>query len=166
MSKAASKKLDLSGTAAAPHRTPVKLLWWGGLCGGAVIILSPGTAVLLAALMMPVLAVALLPGDAGGDRVTLAASLFGLAGSIQGLFGFWQGDADLPAAVAMLRQPSILLTAWIGILGGWFVSECTTSGLRLLAELKAANDRRIITAAITTLEKEWGPLRPLSPAQS
>lgn len=163
MGKASGAQVGTPPAGAAKRRLGA-VFWWGGLGGSAMIIISPGTVILLTALMLPVLAVALLPEDGAGGRMTLTTLLFGLAASMHGLFSFWQGGAGFSGAVAALRQPSLLLTAWTAILGGWFVSEFSALTLRLLAEAKAASERRAMTARIAALEDEWGPLPSASQA--
>lgn len=166
MAKTPKKAAKAAPDAVKHPRGRGAILWWGGLGCGAMVVLSPGTAILLAALVVPVLAVALLPEDGVGGRVTLATLLFGLAASIQPLHAFWESDADLAAALGLVRQPLVLLTGWVAILGGWFVAEFSSVVLRLTAELKAATERRALMASLAELEEEWGPLAPLpsSPA--
>ncbi len=135
-------------------------LWWGGLGCGAMVVMSPASAILLAALAAPVLLVALLPEDGGGRRVALAALLFGLAGSVNPLRRLWEGDATVSAAIAQIHQPIGLLGAWTAILTGWFVAEIAGIVLKLAADLNAASKRRACMAELAALEDEWGPLPP------
>lgn len=146
-----------AATKAGPHGA---MLWWGGLGCGAMVVLSPGSAVLLTTLMVPVVPVALLPEDGGAGRVAKAASLFGLAASIHPLLLFWSEGTTLAAAIMLVRQPLILATSWVAILAGWFTSEAATLAVRLFSDIAAASTRRSLAAAIVTLEEEWGPLPP------
>lgn len=122
------------------------------------MVLSPGSAVLLATLMVPVVLIALLPEDGGNGHVAKAASLFGLAASIHPLLVFWNEGTTFSAAIMLVTQPLILATSWIAILTGWFTSEAATLVVRLSADLAAAGERRSLGAAIVALEEEWGPL--------
>ncbi len=139
-------------------------LWLGGIGCGAMIVLSPASAILMALLTAPVLLVALLPEDGPGGRVMRAALLFGLAASIHPLSLLWQTDGTLAAAMHLVRQPLILLTAWMSIGAGWLVGELATATLKLTADLAAASRRRAIAATLAELEEEWGPLLPLDDA--
>ena len=136
------------------------MLWWGGLGCGAMVVLSPASAVLLLALIVPVLPVALLPEDGPGGRVVRAALLFGLAASIHPLALLWQTDATLSAAMGIVRQPLTLLTAWVAVGAGWFTGEFASTVLKLAADISAASQRRSIAASLAALEEEWGPLFP------
>lgn len=142
-------------------RAPGAMLWWGGLACGAMVVLSPASAVLLLSLIVPVLLVALLPEGGSGGRVAQAALLFGLAASIHPLELLWQAGATLPVAMRIARQPLILFTAWMAVLAGWLVNELAAIVLKLAADLTAASERRAITASLAKLETEWGPLATL-----
>ena len=143
------------------------LLWWGGLGCGAVVVLSPGTALLLLSLLAPVLLLALLPEEGRGGRIVRAGLLFGLAAGIQPLRALWDGGGSIGVAGALVRQPAILFTAWTAIAASWFIGEAACIVLRLAADVAAAGKRRSLTAAVTALEEEWGPLStPTRPARS
>ncbi len=136
------------------------LLWWAGLGCGAVVVLSPGSALLLASLLAPVLLLVLLPEEGRGGRIVCAGMLFGLAAGIQPLHALWDGGGSLGVAVVLVRQPAILFTAWTAIAASWFVGELAGVVLRLAADLSATAHRRSLTAAVAELEEEWGPLAP------
>ena len=157
----------MAGRAAARKASPAPqagrtniVLWWGGLGCGAVIVLSPGTAVLLSALLAPVLLLALLPEESGegrGGRIMRAGLLFGLAAGINPLRTLWVGGGSIDVALALVRQPAILFTAWTAIAASWLVGELAGMALRLAADLSATTRRRGLTAAVAELEGEWGP---------
>lgn len=155
--RGATTSIPASAAKAGSHGAT---LWWGGLGCGAMVVLSPGSAVLLTTLMVPVVLIALLPEDGGAGRVAKAASLFGLAASIHPLLLFWNEGTTLSAAIMLIRQPLILATSWVAILTGWFTSEAATIVMRLFADIAAAGERRSLGAAIVALEEEWGPLPP------
>ncbi len=157
----------MAGSAAAKKAKPQPsvgrqnaLLWWGGLGCGAIVVLSPGTAVLLSSLLVPVLLLALLPEEGRGGRIIRAGLLFGLAGSIHPLRALWEGGGSINVAVVLIRQPTVLFTAWTAVAASWFVSEVAYMVLRLAADLSAASQRRSLMTAIAKLEEEWGPLTP------
>ncbi len=159
----------MPGTAAKEATPPATgrqnaLLWWGGLGCGAVVVLSPGTALLLSSLLAPVLLLALLPEEGRGGRIVRAGLLFGLAAGIHPLRVLWDGGGSINVAVVLIRQPAILFTAWTAIATSWFVGEVAGVVLRLAADLSAAAQRRSLMAAVAELEEEWGPLA--SPARS
>ena len=142
------------------------VLWWGGLGCGAVIVLSPGTAVLLSSLLAPVLLLALLPEEGGkghGGLVVRAGLLFGLAAGIHPLRALWMEGGLMDVALVLARQPATLFTAWTAIAASWLVGELAGIVLRLAADLSAASRRRGLTAAVAKLEGEWGPLTPSRP---
>lgn len=136
------------------------LLWWGGLGCGAVVVLSPGSALLLVSLLAPVLLLALLPEEGRGGRIVRAGLLFGLAAGIHPLRALWDGGGSVAVAVALVRQPAILFTAWTAVAASWFIGEIACIVLRLAADVSAATRRRSLTAAVADLEEEWGPLAP------
>lgn len=145
-------------------RSPGAILWWGGLVCGAMVVLSPASAMLLLSLVVPVLLVAMLPEGGSGGRVAQAALLFGLAASIHPLELLWQGGATLPNAMHIARQPMILFTAWMAVLAGWLIHELAAIVLKLAADLSAASERRAIAASLAELETEWGPLASIDAA--
>ena len=156
---AAAKHARRAGAASAgPGRGTA--LWWGGLGCGAMVVLSPASAILLAALVVPVLLVTLLPEDGPGRRITSAALLFGLAGSVRPLHQLWDTEATVPAAMTIVHQPIVLLTSWTAILTGWFVGELAGIVLKLVAEANASAKRRGYMSELAALEEEWGTLAP------
>ena len=66
-------------------------------------------------------------------------------------------------ALAMLRQPQTLFTAWIAIAGGWLMSECAGLVLRLSVDFAAASQRRSLMQEIRAIEEEWGPMPASAP---
>ncbi len=136
-------------------------LWWAVLGCGGVVVLSPGTAILLAVLVAPVLLVSMFPEDGPGRRVALASLLFGLAGSIPALAQLWDGGATVSAALAMIHRPLLMFAAWTAVLAGWFVGEIAGIAMKLVADLNAAAKRRACAAELAALEEEWGPLPPM-----
>ena len=159
VSKPARKPGRTAATAvvAAPGNTG---LWWAGLGCGAMVVLSPGTAILLAVLVAPVLLVSMFPEDGPGRRVALASLLFGLAGSVPALRQLWDTGNTVPVALSIIHQPMPLLAAWTAVLAGWFVGEIAGIVLKLSADLGAAAKRRGCAAELAALEEEWGPLPP------
>ncbi len=162
----------MAGAAAKEARLPATgrqnaLLWWGGLGCGAVVVLSPGTALLLLSLLAPVLLLALLPEEGRGGRIVRAGLLFGLAAGIQPLRALWDGGGSIGVAVVLVREPAILFTAWTAIAASWFIGEAASIAMRLAADVAAAARRRGLTAAVAELEEEWGPLSaPTRPTRS
>ncbi len=162
----------MAGAAAKEAKPPAAgrqnaLLWWGGLGCGAVVVLSPGSALLLLSLLAPVLLLALLPEEGKGGQIVRAGLLFGLATGIHPLRALWDGGGSMGVAVVLVRQPAILFTAWTAIAASWFIGEAASTVLRLAADVAAAAQRRNLTAAVTELEEEWGPLpAPTRPTRS
>ncbi len=138
-------------------------LWLGGLCCAGLVMAAPGSAILLSGLLLPVVLVALIPDRHAGAKVVQASLLFGLAASFHALRTLWQDDSTPLQALALLRQPSVLFTAWIAITGGWLMSECAGLVLRLHAELQAARERRALMQQIEAIEDEWGPMPASAP---
>ena len=148
----------MAGRAAARKARPASpagptnaLMWWGGLGSGAVIVLSPGTAVRLSALRAPVLLRALLREEGGegrGGRIVRAGLLFGLAAGIHPLRTLWLGGGAIDVALVLVRQPAILFTAWTAIASSWLVGELAGIVLRLAADLSAATRRRSLMTQV------------------
>ena len=162
--KAASKSARKSGQAPAKAAgaTPGGAgLWWAGLGCGGMVVLSPGTAILLAILVAPVLLVSMFPEDGPGGRVALASLLFGLTGSEPALTQLWDDGATVSAALAIIHRPLLVFAAWTAVLAGWFVGEIAGISMKLVADLKAAAKRRVCAAELAALEDEWGPLPPV-----
>ena len=141
-------------------------LWWGGLGCGATVVLSPATAILLAALLSPVLLVTLVPEDGVGQRpgrrIVLASLLVGLATSVSPLCQLWNAGPTISTATSIAHRPMVLLATWTAIGGGWFVGEAAGIVLKLTADLGAAARRRTCAAELAALEAEWGPLSPMA----
>ena len=138
-------------------------LWWGGLCCGGLIVLAPGSAILLLGMLLPLVLVAAIPDRHAGPKVVQASLLFGLAASVHGLRALWQDEATPALALAMLRQPQTLFTAWSAIAGGWLMSECAGLVLRLSVDFAAASQRRSLMQQIRAIEEEWGPMPASAP---
>lgn len=138
-------------------------MWWGGLCCGGLIVLAPGTAILLLGMLLPLVLVAAIPERHAGPKVLQASLLFGLAASVHGLRALWQDEATPMVALAMLREPQTLFAAWIAIAGGWLVSECAGLVLRLSVDLVAASQRRSLMQQVRAIEEEWGPMPASGP---
>ena len=153
-------KARTARAASAPRRNV--LIWWGGLGCGAVVVVLPGTAVLLLTLLAPVALMTMLPEEGPGRRIVGAGLLFGLAASVHPLLRFWQGDGSVAAALSLVRQPTSLFTAWTAILVSWLVGEMAGIVVRVATDVSAISQRRTLTTAIAELEQEWGPLEPPS----
>ncbi|MCQ8278863.1 hypothetical protein NFI95_10405 [Acetobacteraceae bacterium KSS8] len=162
MSKAAASRKGKKAKKEKANESGSAGLWWGGMVCGIVLVLAPGSAILVGALLLPVVGLALFTGRNGG-RAVQASLLFGLAGCVHPLHVLWGGEVSPAAAIALLRQPMVLATGWIALLAGWLVSELAAAGLRVQADIVAASQRRRMMARIAEIEDEWGPLPAAAP---
>lgn len=158
MARAKARGRSATARARPAGRTQGAALWWGGLGCGGMIMLSPGSALLLAALLLPVIPIMLLPEEHAGVRVARAAVMLGLAASIHALRLLWGEGGTLDAAATLLREPSTLAAGWTAIVAAWFIAEVSTVATRLAAEIRAMAERKRISMTLAALEEEWGPL--------
>ena len=138
-------------------------LWGGGLVCGVILMLTPGSAILVGVLLLPLAGLALAMSRNGGGRTIQASLLFGLASCVHPLHVLWGGDTTPAAAIALLRQPMVVPVGWIALLAGWLVSELATAALRIQSDIAAASQRRRMMARIGEIEDEWGPMPAAAP---
>ncbi len=93
-------------------------LWGGGLVCGVILMLTPGSAILVGVLLLPLAGLALAMSRNGGGRTIQASLLFGLASCVHPLHVLWGGDTTPAAAIALLRQPMVVPVGWIALLFG------------------------------------------------
>ncbi len=128
--------------------------WWHGMLGGMLLMVSPATALLLAALAAPVLLV--LVADTTPRRtLTRTVMLFCVAGAIDPLRVFLSMGHDLGTAVELLARPATLLLAWAAAGCGWLLDEACSLGATLLTRMKLASQGRTLEGELTALRAEW-----------
>ncbi|MBB3174300.1 hypothetical protein FHR90_002141 [Endobacter medicaginis] len=153
MARAASPR---ARTAPAPgaRRLPA-FLWLKGVLCGAVLMVSPATMIVIAALFAPL--VAIVATDASPSRATTrTAILFALAASLRLLVSLWSSGGDVATAIAMARDPRSLLCGWLAIGAAWLLLEVISIVLRLAFEISARMAETRHRSEIETLLAEWG----------
>ena len=140
---------------AAVLRTPnTGWKWWHGMLGGMLLMVSPGAALLLAALAAPVLLV--LVADTTPRRaLTRTVTLFCVAGAIDPLRVFLSMDHDLAAAMELLTHPATILLAWTAAACGWLLDEISGLCATLLTKMKAAGRAKALEAELMAMRAEW-----------
>jgi len=136
---------------AAPGRKQ-SLVWVQGLLCGALVTLATPTALLVTVLLAPAL-VALAFDRAPGRPIARSVALCGLAACVDPVRTLWAAGHDLPTAVALLADLTVLGIAWTAGAAGWLAALEALS-LTRAAKLRSARAR---------LVDEWGFSEP--PAQ-
>ena len=106
---------------AAP--TPARSWLWlqGALCGG-LVVLAPGTALVLGTLLAVALAT-LAFEQTPGRPVARSMLLMAGATSLSPLVHLWQQGGSLSAAVDVLANPAVPLWSWAASGSAWLIGQ-------------------------------------------
>jgi hypothetical protein len=146
---------------AAPGRKQ-SLVWVQGLLCGALVTLATPTALLVAVLLAPAL-VALAFDRAPGRPIARSVALCGLAACVDPVRTLWAAGHDLPTAVALLADLTVLGIAWTAGAAGWLLAELSPIGVRAALEALSLTRAAKLRSARARLVDEWGFSEP--PAQ-
>ena len=128
--------------------------WVQGLVCGIVAATAPGTALMLAVLLGPGMAMyASAPGR--GKAHARAMILMGAATVFMPLRQLWEQGGSLDAALALLGDPARPLLSWTASGMGWLIGQVTELATQFLLNAKAAQERRALVTERQTLLDEW-----------
>ncbi len=138
----------------APRAPGAGWKWWHGMLGGMLLMVSPGAALLLAALAAPVLLV--LVADTTPRRaLSRTVTLFCIAGAVDPLRAFLSMSHDLDAAMQLLIRPATILLAWAAAGCGWLLDETCNLSATLLTRMKLAGRVKALETELLTVRAEW-----------
>ncbi len=133
---------------------PRSLFWLQGAVVGGVAAAMPGTALLLATLLGPALAV--YTGEsAGGRPVARTMLLAGSTAVATPLRTLWADGNSVAGALDLLADPACPLLAWIACGAGWLLCEVAQMGARLAFSLQAKRQTLALHEEQAKLKDEW-----------
>ena len=139
---------------APPARRTASLFWLQGLVCGAVLTFATPTALVLGVVLAPsVLALAL--DREPGRPVARAVAMAEMAFTLGPLWRLWVGGHSMNVARDLLLDPATICPAWLAAACSWACCELFPVGLRVLADMRAARRRAVLTAEEAALRAEW-----------
>jgi MFS family permease len=131
------------------------LVWAQGLACGGVLAFAPALAVLLAALLWPVVA-AFAKDHAHRRPGARSVALCAGAASVGPIHSAWLGGFGLDVVLRLATDWRVLAAAWCAAAAGWLLADlaplATRAGLETLAKSRAARLR----AEQARLRALWG----------
>ena len=134
--------------------------WWHGMAAGMLLMLSPGTALLLAALAAP-LVLTMVADTTHRHTLSRTIGLFTLAGAIGPLQAYATGSYDMIAALKVLSRPETIPVTWMMGGCGWLVDEVFCLCASFIATIHLAARKKALEASLSEICKEW----EISPGQ-
>ena len=145
-------KRALARKARAPSATGWK--WWHGMAAGMVLMLSPGTALLVAFMAAPCLLM-LVADTSPGRAVARIVLLFSLAGAVGPAHALLTEGHDMQAALRIATRPGTVPLVWLLAACGWLVNEgCCVTGT-FLTNRRLAARRQALEALLRDIRAEW-----------
>ncbi len=146
----------------APSRAGWK--WWHGMAAGMLLMLSPGTALIVAVLAAPCLFM-LVADTSPGRAVTRTVLLFSLAGAIEPFRALVTGGHDMQAAMQILTRPGTVPLVWLLAACGWLINEGCCLSAAFITERRLAARRRALELLLRETCAEWQlPEQPVQPS--
>ena len=101
---------------------PRSWLWLqGAICGG-LVVLAPGTALVLGTLLLGAVAMAIIE-TTPGRPIARSMLLMGAATALSPLLRLWEQGGSLAAAVDVLSNPLVPLWSWVGSGSAWLIGQ-------------------------------------------
>ena len=129
-------------------------LWLQGALSGGLLVLAPGTALVVVTLLGVAIATFLFE-QTPGRPVARSMLLMGGAASLSSLIHLWQQGGSLDVAAEMLADPVVPLWCWAASGSAWLIGQIwevlAVFGMRKTDEVaeKSLKDER------TRLMEEW-----------
>lgn len=147
------------------------LVWLSGMTCGVAAAVAPGTALLAAGLLLPGLAALKLDKEPGRP-VARTVLTCGLAGCVRPVIALWHAGQSFDAALSLVTDPGVLLTAWGAAAAGWLLTQIAPLAVRAALEAAAVTKATRLKAERARIAEEWGlepaadPPATLPPADS
>ncbi len=147
-----------AGTAAA--RKPEKaggrsLVWLQGLLCGLLAACSPGSAVLVGALLAPAIG-ALLFDRAPGRPTARAMLLCGLSATVYPAMALWNAGNGVETALVLATDSRTAGIAWAACGGGWLLAQVLPIAMRLAIDSVSLARQARLRAMRNRCAAEWG----------
>jgi hypothetical protein len=140
--------------AVSAHQRQHSMVWLQGLLCGALVMMAPPTALLMAVLLGPAILAALLDGQPGRPKARSIA-LFGMAASVDPIRTLWASGHTMPAAAALLGNLHVLGTAWAAAAAGWLLVEAAPVAVRATLETLSVSRTARLRVLRAKLAEEW-----------
>ena len=146
----------MAKAAAAPAQRRSWFWLQGVICGLAAAIV-PGTALMLAVLLGPGLAM-YATAQGKGRPIARAMIMMGAASTFMPLRLLWEQGGSLDAALGLLSDPARPLLSWTANGAGWLIAQATEIATQFVLNAKAAQHLRALQKEREALTAEWlGP---------
>ncbi len=130
-------------------------MWLQGLLCGGLAACAPATALLLAILLAP--ALAMLAFERGQGRpVTRIMLLFGLSATVFPTLALWNTGHTVDTAFVLAADSRTLAIAWVAASGGWLLSEIVPILMRLALMSASRVKRQRLHTMRDRCAAEWG----------
>ncbi len=124
------------------------------MLGGMLLMLSPGSAMLLLTLSAPALLV-MIADTTPRRMLTRTVILFSIAASIEPIRLFLSTGHDINASFEVLTRPTTVLFVWLCAGSGWLTTELFCLIATFVAGLKMAAARKAQEALLLQIRTEW-----------
>jgi hypothetical protein len=139
--------------ATVPKEKGRGIVWMQGLACGACVAVAPAASALLAVLLAPAIAVALID-RAPGRPIARAVLLCGAAPCVGPSIAIWQTGAS--SGFAILTDPTVFGPAWAACAGGWLLSQLLPIGIRGILEAASLSQAARLRTEREKLAQAWG----------
>ena len=160
MAKIASAKTRSAkpASAAAPRRS---WFWLQGMVCGVGAAAAPGTALVVAVLLAPAVAV-YATEHATGRPIARAMMLMGAASAMMSVRTLWEHGGTLDTALDLLSDPGCALLSWTACGAAWLAGQSADILTRFGLDARAKMAIRALTAERDKLNSEWMDAPPNS----
>lgn len=139
--------------ATSPPR-PRSWAWLQGMLCGIVAVAAPGTAVTIAVLLAPGVAMFAAEQERGRP-IARAMLLTGAASTFMPLRLLWEHGGSFETGLNLLSDPTRLLFSWAASGCGWITGQLTDALTRLLLDARATRQLHNLKQERETLLAEW-----------
>lgn len=148
-----------AGRGARANRNARPSVVWRSLLLGIVLllvlVLSPGTILILGVGMLPT-AVAIVVDRSAGKHAAAAVGGMNFAGVFPFLFRMWMYGDNLSTAALVLTDPLSLVTMYLAAAAGWGLCAGGPPAMCALRRVSAMNTVRKLRAHQKSLAEQWG----------
>jgi hypothetical protein len=152
-------KPEKAGKAARPGgNTPGgsrSVVWLSGLACGVLAAVTPGTAVVAAALLAPGI-VAVKLDQEPGRPIARTILTCGLAGCVHPIIMLWNAGQAFDTAIAIISDPANLGIAWSAAAAGWLMTQIVPLIVRAVLEGGALTRAARLRVSRAKIAEAWG----------
>ncbi len=140
--------------AKAAAASPRSWLWLQGAVCGGLVVLAPGTAVLLGTLLLAAVAMAVVE-TTPGRPIARSMLLMGAATALSPLLALWEQGGSFAAAIDVLSNPLVPLWSWTGSGSAWLVGQTWEVVSTFIMQAADDHSSRRLKEERSKLVDEW-----------